>query len=220
MAAKTIGISRDLIIHPGETLGDVLTDRDITQAELAVMTGVSPAYVCNVISGKKDISAKFALALEYALGVSRSFWINLQANYDAELLAYNEIHSITAEERTARDLLRDVVKHLRSERKMPLRQSKDDSILTLRRILHVSNLANLKEVVSNGSFRLANQPINPIVLGACVRLCQMASEDHKLQASFDTANVSAMLSDIKCVMHDSSDDVIANLQHVMETIWH
>lgn len=53
MAAKKIGISRDLIIHPGETIADVLEDRGITQAELASRAGVSPAYVSNVIAGKK-----------------------------------------------------------------------------------------------------------------------------------------------------------------------
>ena len=30
MAAKKIGISRDLIIHPGETIADVLEERGIT----------------------------------------------------------------------------------------------------------------------------------------------------------------------------------------------
>ncbi len=83
MAAKKTGISRELIIHPGETIADVLEDRGISQAELAASTGVSPAYVSNVIAGKKDISSKFAFALEYALGVPKSFWINLQANYAA-----------------------------------------------------------------------------------------------------------------------------------------
>ena len=95
MATKITGISRDLIIHPGETISDILVERGITQAELAARTGVTPAYVCNVIAGKKDISAKFALALEYALGVSKSFWINLQANYDAELLEAISGHRIT-----------------------------------------------------------------------------------------------------------------------------
>ena len=76
MATKITGISRDLIIHPGETISDILVERGITQAELAARTGVTPAYVCNVIAGKKDISAKFAFALEYALGVSKSFWIS------------------------------------------------------------------------------------------------------------------------------------------------
>ena len=99
MAVKKTGISGDLIIHPGETIADVLEDRGISQAELAASTGVSPAYVSNVISGKKDISSNFALALEYALGVPKSFWLNLQANYDAELLEANEIDTITESER-------------------------------------------------------------------------------------------------------------------------
>ena len=47
MAAKKIGISRDLIIHPGETIADVLEERGITQSELASSAGVSPAYVSN-----------------------------------------------------------------------------------------------------------------------------------------------------------------------------
>ena len=97
MAAKKIGISRDLIIHPGETIADVLEDRGITQAELASRAGVSPAYVSNVIAGKKGISANFAMGLEYALGVPKSFWLNLQANYEAELLEINEEQTITDE---------------------------------------------------------------------------------------------------------------------------
>jgi HTH-type transcriptional regulator/antitoxin HigA len=95
MMTKTTCVSRDLIIHPGETINDILVERGITQAELAVKTGVTPAYVCNVIAGKQDISAKFAFALEHALGVSKSFWINLQANYDAELSKANESETIT-----------------------------------------------------------------------------------------------------------------------------
>lgn len=86
MVVKKTGISRDLIIHPGETIADVLEERGITQAELAMRTGVSTAYVSNVIKGKKDISANFAFGLEYALGVPKSFWLNLQAKYNAELL--------------------------------------------------------------------------------------------------------------------------------------
>ncbi len=89
MATKISNISRDLIIHPGETIGDILFERGITQAELATRTGVTPAYVHNAIAGKREISDKFALALGNALGISKSFWINLQANYDAELLELN-----------------------------------------------------------------------------------------------------------------------------------
>ena len=84
MAEKRIGISRDLIIHPGETIADILDERGITQAELAARTGVTPEDISMVISGKKDISDKFEMSLEYALNVPMNCWINLQMHYDAE----------------------------------------------------------------------------------------------------------------------------------------
>lgn len=95
MAAKKTGISRDLIIHPGETISDVLTERGITQAELAAKAGVSAAYVSQVIAGKRRISVRFAFALEYALGVPKTFWLNLQTHYDVEMLEATENQTIT-----------------------------------------------------------------------------------------------------------------------------
>lgn len=89
MATKKKGISRDLIIHPGETISDILEARNITQDELAARTGVSPEFVGSVIAGKTDISDEFSIALEYALEIPKSFWLNLQAGYDEELLEVN-----------------------------------------------------------------------------------------------------------------------------------
>ena len=93
MKTKASGISGELIIHPGETIGEILDERGMTPSELAARTGMTPAYVCNVITGKNDISTVFASALECVLGIPRSFWINLQANYDAELLEAGKLYS-------------------------------------------------------------------------------------------------------------------------------
>ena len=87
------GLSRDYIIHPGETLAEVMEDRDMTQRELAVRTGMSEKHISTVIHGKKNISAAFARKLEYALGIETSFWMNLQANYDRELLEFEELNN-------------------------------------------------------------------------------------------------------------------------------
>ena len=145
MATKRTGISRDLIIHPGETIADLLEERGMTQSELAVQTGVTAAYVSNVIAGKKDISSGFALALEYALGVPRTFWLTLQANYDAELLTYNEPLTVTAEEREARESLTEVVEYLRQQGRLPGEESVDDSILSLRKFFGFRSIDDLKE---------------------------------------------------------------------------
>ena len=74
------------LIHPGEIISDILEERNLTQKELAQRAGVSETFLSEVIHGKKDISKELAMGLEYALGVPSSFWLNLQANYDAEMI--------------------------------------------------------------------------------------------------------------------------------------
>ena len=97
MAVKNHGISLDLLIHPGETINDLLEERKITQKELSQRSGVSEAFLSDVIHGKKDISKGLAMGLEYAFGIPSSFWLNLQANYDAELLTLQELESVKEE---------------------------------------------------------------------------------------------------------------------------
>ena len=72
------------LIHPGEIISDILEERNLTQKELAQRAGVSETFLNEVIHRKKDISKELAVGLECALDVPRSFWLNLQANYDAE----------------------------------------------------------------------------------------------------------------------------------------
>ena len=217
MAAKKIGISRDLIIHPGETIADVLEDRGITQAELASRAGVSPAYVSNVIAGKKGISANFAMGLEYALGVPKSFWLNLQANYEAELLEVNEEQTITDEERKVREDLKDIVKYLRKQGKMLIGENKDESILSLRKVLQISNITNLKEMIPTGAFRMAgNAAVNPNVLGAWIRLCQLAGNDKTISAKFEKKYTNDLIQEIKSIMCCKNAELQRNLKNVME----
>jgi len=95
MAKATIGLSREFIIHPGETIAEAIEDREMSQHDLAVKTGMTEKHISTVINGQKNISPSFAKKLEYALGISSSFWMNLQNNYDQELLEYEELNSIT-----------------------------------------------------------------------------------------------------------------------------
>ena len=74
------------LIHPGEIISDILEKRNLTQKELAQRAGVSEIFLSEVIRGKKDISKELAIGLECALEIPRSFWLNLQANYDAKMI--------------------------------------------------------------------------------------------------------------------------------------
>ena len=87
MAINNHGISSELVIHPGETIAELLEERGITEKKLAQQAGVSESFLSDVIHGKKDISKELAMGLERAVGVHSSFWLNLQANYGKELVS-------------------------------------------------------------------------------------------------------------------------------------
>ena len=52
---NTSGLSREYIIHPGETLAEVIEDRNMTQRELAIRTGMTEKHISTVIHGQKGI---------------------------------------------------------------------------------------------------------------------------------------------------------------------
>lgn len=217
MAEKKTGISRELIIHPGETIADILDDRHITQAELAAGCGVSPAYVSNVVSGKKGISVKFACALEYALDVPKSFWLNLQAHYDAELMEIDETATITTEERDVRKVLKDIIKYLTECGEIRAESNRDETILSLRRLLRVSSLTNLKDIVPSGEFRMnKDMKINPYVLGAWLRICQISGEDRQVDKTFSKYDMNQLTAELKDIMTAKNINIQKSLQDVMK----
>lgn len=217
MAVKKIGTSPDLIIHPGETIADILIERGISQAELAARAGVSAAYVSYVIAGKKDISANFAMGLEYALGVPKSFWLNLQANYDAELLELNEAQSVTDAEILVCDDLKEIVKHLRQLNILSTGEKKDALVLSLRKVLRISNLVNLKDMINVGAFRIAsNAAVNPYVLGAWIRLCQMAGENSSIASPFELNRIDSLVTEIKQIMLKNNANIQADLKVLLK----
>jgi HTH-type transcriptional regulator/antitoxin HigA len=55
---------------------------------------------------------------------------------------------------------------------MPLRKTVDQSILSLRKALQISNVANLKEMLPDVALRMSvRSKADPYVMGAWIRLC-------------------------------------------------
>jgi len=80
-----------MLIHPGETIKEMLEDRKFTQKHLAKMCDVSEKHISKIVNGKANISPKIAVGLERAFGANASFWVNLDANYRLEEYKSNPI---------------------------------------------------------------------------------------------------------------------------------
>ena len=68
--------------HPGEMIGDILAELDISISQAAKNLGISRQQLHNVISGRSVISPELAVRLEKALGSSADAWLKMQANFD------------------------------------------------------------------------------------------------------------------------------------------
>lgn len=212
MAVKNPGISTDLLIHPGETIFDLLEERGMSQKELALRTGVSEAFLSDVINGKKNVSSGLAAGLEYAFGVPSSFWLNLQANYDAELLALKEEESIDEEETSVLKKIHDIATYLIKESYIKDGLTQVQIIIELRRFFHVRRLTGLKMLVPMGAFRMSEKAtVDSDVLGAWLCICKNRASEKKMDSDFKPENVDDLITGIKKVMLDSSCDLQKNL---------
>ena len=201
MAVNRRGISPDLVIHPGETIADILEERNLTQKELAKRAGVSEPFLSDVINGKKDISKSLAMGLEYALGVPSSFWLNLQANYDAELLSLQEEKTIQEDEKRVLTALHEVVDYLGKSAHLPDDLTQEQTIIWLRKYFKVSSLLGLRELAPTGAFRLSEAAaIDQDVLGAWLCLCKVRSEKRCISQRFDGALTEQLISEIKAII--------------------
>ena len=211
-----VGLSRDCIIHPGETLAEIIEDRGMRQRELSVRTGVSEKHISTIIHGKKGISTSFARKLEYALGIEALFWINLQNNYERELLEFEELNNITEDEINLIKKLKEVIEKWEQLGWLDREANPATMILDLRRIFGISNLLDTPKITYNAAYRaqIKNTNVDPYVLFAWQRMCEMLTEKVDIADSVNTEMLREKIPDIKQIMFLEEQQIKVKLTHI------
>src|SRR5579871_3632933 len=80
----------DWLSPPGDTIADLIEERDWTQGELAVRLGYSEKHVSQLINGKAALTEDAAIRLERVLGGPASFWLTREAQYRARCAQLEE----------------------------------------------------------------------------------------------------------------------------------
>ena len=89
-AMATTSSTPDWLSPPGDTIADLLDERNWTQAEFAVRLGTSRKFVNQLVSGEALINEATALRLERVLGSTTRFWLSREADYGAVLAKRQE----------------------------------------------------------------------------------------------------------------------------------
>ena len=216
MMGKMNGLSLDLIVHPGETIKEVIEDRNMTQEELAIRTGYSAKHISEVISGKKSISSRFANSLEYALNIPMEFWINLQGIYDKEVCELENINNISSIELEISNDLKDIVKYCEKNNIMPCSSNKQITVLNLRKFLNVTDLNKIPSLpFQQMAFRGSKKnKVNIYVLHAWKKICAHLTEKFLVITSFDKEKLKLKYDDIKKTMFLPIDQMVEKLKEI------
>lgn len=78
-------LTPDWVSPPGDTIADLLEERDWTQSQLAERLGFTEKHVSQMINGKASIGEETAVKLANVLGSTAEFWLNREAQYRARL---------------------------------------------------------------------------------------------------------------------------------------
>ena len=209
------GLSREFIIHPGETLKEVLEDRGMSQRELALRTDVTETHISNIVNCQKDISVSFAKKLEYALGIDASFWINLQANYDKELADFEEVNRISKDEIDIMRRLKDISNYMQQSGLAKNEPNPSLRVIQLRKVLNVSSLARIPDVSQVGAYRLAKTvDADPYILFAWLRLCDLVNATCEIEQPLDIEKLKDRIPAIKKLMFEHINNIQLRLREL------
>ena len=213
MAKNMNGLSREFIIHPGESLKEVIEDRGISQRELALRTGVTETHISNVVNCQKDISVTFAKKLEYALGIDASFWINLQANFEKELADVEEINNISEEEFNVLNRVKNIVQYMQQLNFLSEKNSDTLLIIELRKKLNVSSLTRIPDVSQIGAYRLApSTDADPYVLFTWLKLCDLIASGQKIDRALDIEKLKEKIPSIRKLIFEDVKNIQPRLR--------
>ena len=213
MVEKESGLSRDFIIHPGETLLEIINEKKMSQKELAIRCGVSEKHISTVLNGKKNISADFAKKLEYALGIDTIFWMNLQNSYNNEIIKYEEIHNITDEEFSILKRLKDILVDLKNDSFISSNLTCVDEVMELRRLFNISNLLNIPKLEHFGAYRMKCSKIDQYVMFAWEKYCELVDSD-VIKNKLDVKMLYESIPQIKSIMFHNTSEIVYDLKKI------
>jgi HTH-type transcriptional regulator / antitoxin HigA len=87
----------DYAVSPGETLRETLEAKALSQADLALRTGLAEKTISQIVNGIAPITYDTAAKLELVLGIPASFWNTRERSYREALVRIAEIERLEEE---------------------------------------------------------------------------------------------------------------------------
>ena len=93
-----------MAFHPGYYVAEIVEEMGITQAEFAARMGTTGKTLSNLINGQINLSNDLAQKLSIMMGSSVGFWLNLQKEFDENVIEINRQREFDAQAEIVREI--------------------------------------------------------------------------------------------------------------------
>lgn len=189
----------DYATPPGETLRELLEEREMSQRELARRTGLSPKHVNRLMQGLVPLSADVAQRLEHVTGTPARLWNGLEADYRSDLERLREHRDLATCAAWLADMpVRVLIKRGVLPEEPADKASRVDQMLSF---FGVASVEAWEDVYGNlaCSFRQSRAyEVKPGAVAAWLRLGELAAQEVRC-APFDRAALLAALPKLRAL---------------------
>lgn len=210
METNITGLSLEFIIHPGDTIKELLEEYRMSQEELAERTGFSPKHVSEVVHGKKRVSPSFAKGLEYVFGIKTTFWLNLQSIYDKEILEFEEKNNITKEEIEISKKIEPILKYAYALKLIDKYTNDTEKVIASRNLCKINNLENIEKILKlQVAYRKSDkQKVDEYVLYAWQSMCELLANKENIDNAYSKEKLINNIDNIKLIMLEEDPNIM------------
>lgn len=195
-------------IPPGETIKEMLEDRQISQVEFATRMELSTKHVCQLLNGKVELTPETAVKLEFVLGMPAQFWSNLEAGYRTDLVKVRQENELDKEKNFVVRLGYATLSKLKW---VPQTTNIKDKVFNLRTFFEVASLSLIEseKFTDNVAFRkLKNTDKSELLALAWCQKARIEARNQDLE-KLDLDKLSKKLEVLKRLASGVSPDVLS-----------
>lgn len=197
-----------IAVHPGEIIKDELKEQGITQKELSSMMKIPASVVNEIIRGKRNLNADYALAFSKILAIPAETLMKLQSLYDLDKAKLEEKNVKEVEaENELREYnrifdIRTVLKRLGKKF-----SSVAESLIFLKNELQLQSPAQM-QVISDGLFRKSEKTgIDHRMIMTWKLLAEDAARHSTITSAYDKNKVSELVSRLRIIFNENNNTV-------------
>ncbi len=192
----------------GNTIKDMIADKNYSQKDFAKEMGMQPSHLNELLKGKRKVTPEIAMQLEKLLGVKATTWLNMQAQYDCNVLALQE-RAIKEQEAYNIVLAYDKVIEWRLIIKRKCEELMTASYQQIAAFLQtiLPPPANL-QYYANGLFKKSTKTgLDARMLMTWIVLAQMQARQDKPCCVYASQNQDELKSKLTKILHENADTI-------------